>query len=82
MCASTITFLCGGHGSPVTGVTGRTEDVKKYSVCGVLVVTSMLSKVKADQRGSLPQCGPWGAAPPGAPGVGLVLKLVFQGRRL
>lgn len=65
----------GGHGEDG----GHDEP---QCLCGVLVVTSMLSKVKADQRESLPQCGPWGAGPPGAPGVGLVLKLVFQGRRL
>lgn len=61
----------GGHGED----RGRDE---AQCLCGVLVVTSMLSKVKADQQGSLPQCGPWGAGPPGALGVGFPRETVIK----
>lgn len=54
----------------VVGITGWREDGERdeaWGLCGVLVTTFM-SRIKTDQQGSLPQCGPQGACPPGLKG--------------
>lgn len=47
LCLRADTFLCGGH----WGHGRRTENMTGHGVCGGLVVTFVLFKVKPDQQG-------------------------------